>query len=405
MKRAIKIIAIILIIIIIIPIAFIGVSFVPINRQMNDIFEKTDGFIAGVCHPNEDYSQIKEANLNWVRFDIPYPYDEQGELSSSYLSFRQRAQGYNDNNIKVMAITPYPRDYVNDGADPRTEHGAKKVVEVTRFIINDIKDFVHGIQITNEMGMAHFTMPLTTQEGAKFIAMQLKGIDDIKGDLIVGFNAAGVNLNIYLPLIPYRKYIDYVGIDLYEGSFGPGSFEMFYTILHLVHSMFKKPVIIQEFGYMSKGRIITHEVKQEVLEGYGYLSEQEARDDIVTLVQEKLSDGFRNSIVAGYPDFADWEYALFETANYLHFYEGLPENYLIKGYPHTPQGQADFYTKIIPDLQNISYIAGLFIYSYYDAPICYHCGSSTCPIETGWGLVDSNGEANPSYYAVKEALE
>lgn len=403
MKKTAKIIAIILIVIILIPVLLVGISFIPINRQMRDIYYKSDGFIAGVCHPNENFEQIKEANLNWVRFDIPYPYNAEGELSSSYISFKQRAQSYTDNGINVMAITPYPKDYINDGADPRTKEGAEKVVEVTRFIIGDIKDIVRGVQITNEMGLPHFTMPLSAEEGAEFIAIQLEGIADIKGDLIVGFNAAGLDLRIYLPLIRYKKYIDYVGIDLYEGSFGPGSFEMFYTILHLLHTMYKKPVIVQEFGYMSNARIITEEIKQETLLSYGYQSEQEARADIENLI-DKLNTGFQNSIKAGYPDPKDWEYALFETANYLHFYEGLPENYTIKGYPHTPEGQAAFYSKIIKDLIKINYVAGFFIYSYYDAFICYHCGSTTCPIETSWGLVDSEGNPQPSYYAVKEAL-
>lgn len=43
------------------------------------------GFICGVCHPKEDYDQIKNANIDWVRMDIPFPFDENGEICSRYL--------------------------------------------------------------------------------------------------------------------------------------------------------------------------------------------------------------------------------------------------------------------------------------------------------------------------------
>ena len=39
------------------------------NDEVEALKEKTGGFMKGVCHPNENYEQIKNANIEWVRFD------------------------------------------------------------------------------------------------------------------------------------------------------------------------------------------------------------------------------------------------------------------------------------------------------------------------------------------------
>jgi hypothetical protein len=87
-----------------------------------------------------------------------------------------------------------------------------------------------------------------------------------------------------------------------------------------------------------------------------------------------------------------------------HFYRELADGVVLKDYPHTPQGQADFYSYMIPHLAEKPYIIGEFIYSWSDAERCYICGFSDCPIETRWGLVDQNKEKKPSYDAVREAF-
>jgi hypothetical protein len=35
--------------------------------------------------------------------------------------------------------------------------------------------------------------------------------------------------------------------------------------------------------------------------------------------------------------------------------------------------------------------------------MCYVCGQADCPTETRWGLVDSNGDPKPAFYAVQAA--
>ncbi len=75
------------------------------------------------------------------------------------------------------------------------------------------------------------------------------------------------------------------------------------------------------------------------------------------------------------------------------------------GMPHTPEGQAKFFSKVIERLYKLPFMCGTIIYCYTDFDRCGYCGQSDCPTETLWGLVDRNGTPKPSYHAVKKAFE
>ena len=52
----------------------------------------------------------------------------------------------------------------------------------------------------------------------------------------------------------------------------------------------------------------------------------------------------------------------------------------------------------------MDYVCGAVIYCWGDSDACYVCGQADCPVETGWGLVDLNGNPKPAYYAVQKAF-
>jgi hypothetical protein len=87
-----------------------------------------------------------------------------------------------------------------------------------------------------------------------------------------------------------------------------------------------------------------------------------------------------------------------------HLYRELPDGYGLYGFPHTLEGQADFFSYVIPKVRKLDYVIGMFVYCWQDSGDCYVCGQTDCPVETKWGLVDCNGAPKPSYYAVKEAF-
>lgn len=366
---------------------------------------KTRGFIKGVCHPNGNYAQIKAAGLEWIRVDIPYPYNEAGEISESYLNFKNWISGYVQNGIRVMAVTPYPGKFIKAGIDPRIKESEPAVAEVAAFLIRDLRTLVSGFQVTNEMGIAHFTNPLTLPEAARFIGIQLKAMHPLRGNSIIGYNSAGPQADLHELMAEYLDYCDYVGIDIYIGcfmNFG-GFIGLFDILLRYLWGFVKKPILLQEFGYIGAGAPKTAEEKAEILKSYGADNEQHAREDIEGFIS-RMPQRMQEHIARSSPDKSNWGDYVFKSDFVNHLYRELPAATVMRGYPHTPDGQAAFFRDIYPRLKKLDFVCGAFIYCYSDSKECYICSQSDCPTETRWGLVDTQGNEKPSYYAVQQAL-
>jgi hypothetical protein len=67
---------------------------------------KAGGFIKGICHPSENYAQIKGAGIEWNRADIPFPFDEAGNIKQNYLDWKEKMRRYRENGIRIFAVTP-----------------------------------------------------------------------------------------------------------------------------------------------------------------------------------------------------------------------------------------------------------------------------------------------------------
>ena len=389
-----------------IPWALVSYPFRPkTSEEVDAVKAKSGGFIKGICHPTDEYEQIKGAGIEWNRADIPFPFESDGvTLQQSYIDWKARMQRFRDSGINIMAVTPYPRSYISAGFDPRTPEGEEKVKEIARFFVNDLRGLVGAFQITNEMGIPRFQLPLTTEEAVRFMAVNLEAMYPIKGDILVGYNSAGPQADQHLMMKPYLEYCDYVGIDIYLGcffSFGNYMF-LFDLMLDYLWSFTGKPIILCEFGYISGGAPKTAEEKQAILEGYGVSSEAEARANIEAFVDAlpaRMQSRVRNE--AG----GDWGNYIFNTDFALHLYREMPADVVLPGYPHTPEGQAKFYADIIPRMtKSRPYLIGAFVYCWQDSASCYVCGQSDCPIETRWGLVDMNNGEKPAYNAVRDAF-
>ena len=378
--------------------------FEPASSTQTEAFrKKAGGFICGVCHPNENYAQLKRGNIEWIRIDIPFPYDKNGSVRKSYEDFKDRCKGYKDRGFKVMAVTPYPCDYIEAGVDPREDE--QGVREIAVFLLNDLRGFIDAVQITNEMGIPHFTLPLTQEEAARFIGINAEAMYGVKQDILVGYNSAGPQVDLHLMLKPYHKYCDYVGIDIYIGCFANvGGFMYFFeALVRYLWNLTGKPVVIQEFGYISGGAPKTKEEKRAILRQYGVGSVKEAYDKIETFV-DNLNDRMKEHIRRVSPDVSRQGDFIFKSDYVNHLFKELPKTTLIPGYPHTPEGQGRFFRDLIPRMYDLPFVGGLIVYCYSDSERCYMCGQSDCPTETRWGLVDVNGNEKPSYYAVRKAF-
>ena len=379
----------------------------PFENEVEIALEKTGGYMKGVCHAEPQYDLIKEGNIEWFRDDIPFPYDADGNISQSYKEWKEYVKGYADNGIRIFGITPYPEDYIEYGLDPRDPENREAIQDIARFYINDLKGIVGAFQVTNEMGIDRFTYPLTMEEAYEFIGMQLEAMYPIRGDILIGYNLAALSIaKMPFKMKPYHDYCDYVGVDLYLGCFENllKNADLYLTILGYVRMVTGKPIILCEFGYIGLGEPKTDKEKQAVLESYGYSSEEEARADIDNFIKalpEELANEF-DKYADETPEYrAD---LMFEGEFSNHLYTELHEGFGLYRFPHTPEGQAKFFSYIIPKIRKRSYIIGSFIYMWDDTCDCYVCGQGDCPVETKWGLVDSDGNPKPSYYAVQKAF-
>ena len=364
-------------------------------------------FMKGICHPSENYAQITGAGIEWNRADIAFPFDKDGNIRQEYLDWKEKIRRYRENGIRIMAVTPYPRTFIEYGIDPRLPENEARVREIAVFLLNDLRDLAEAWQITNEMGLPQFMKPLNTREAVRFIGIQLEAMYPLRGDMLLGYNSSGPQTDLHALMRPWHKYCDYVGIDIYIGCFvAIGNWMwIFDALLRYLWSMTGKPIILAEFGYISGGAPKTPEEKRAVLQRYGVGSEKEAREKLDFFLKNLETAAptlYKRAMKLASGSPAD---LLFNTMERNHFYSEMPKGVLIKKYPHTPEGQAGFYRNIYPRLAKLPFVLGAFIYNWKDGEKCGYCGQADCPQETRWGLVDTQQNEKPSYYAVRDALE
>ena len=361
------------------------------------------GFMRGVTHPKDAFAQLQDANINWVRFDVPFPFAQDGTLREDYLFFKQRAKAYADRGIRIMAITPVPDAFLRHGIDPRTPQGKERIRETAAFYAEDLQGFVGAFQIANEMGLPRFTLPLTVEEAIDFLGIQMEAMAPHKKEILVGYNSAGPEAQLHSGMRKYAQYFDYVGIDIYLGCFYayPGLMCLFDAMVRYLWGMLRKPVVIEEFGYIGGGRPKSKKEKQAILKTYGVTSEAEAKADMEAFVERLPREMSRSLKHDSGNDPSKYFDLLFNGDLKQHFYMEMPAPAKIPGYDHTPEGQAKFYDRVIERFYRLPFVAGTFIFSYFDAPYCYVCGQKDCPVETKWGLMTSSGEPKPAYYAVR----
>ncbi len=390
-----------------IPTNIVKSLFIKSYSEETEAIRKRLGFICGACHVSEDYEQVKAASIEWIRTDIPFPFDKDGNIREEYAQRKEIFRKIKATGLKIMVMTAIPSQCTSLGIDPRTQEGMALICKAARFTVEDMQGILDGIQVANEMGMPRFTVPLNMKEGISFIGKQLQAMYPYRGDIIIGYNSAGPQADLHAGLKPYLQYCDYVGLDMYLGCFFklPGFMFIFDVMAKYLWAFTRKPILMQEFGYISDGKPKTKEEKKKILQSYGFDSEQAARENIgqfIANMPPHFADHVKYVCEQDESKYSDF---LFDGDMTNHLYKELPAITVIPGYPHTPEGQAKFYKKILDKFYNHKFICGAIVFCYTDFPHCAYCGQCDCPTETRWGLVDNNGKPKPSYYAVQKAFE
>ncbi|MCL2495622.1 MAG: hypothetical protein FWE98_08250 [Oscillospiraceae bacterium] len=370
------------------------------SEELERLREKTGSMVHGLCRCDKFDPRIKALGVNWVRRGICLPFDEDGNVTENFLQAKEELREFQAHGIKVLITTPSVGWYMGMGIDPRTPEGEEKSREIARFYSTELQGLANGFCICNEIGIPRFAYPLNLDQAVRFLGIQMEAMAPLKGDIVVGCNSVGPACDQFFKLRPWYPYMDWVGFDMYVGCFFPVLTQMgiFELLAKYLWAFTRKPVMLIEFGYLAGGAPKTKEEKRAILQKYGADSEKQARQNIDAFLEkfnetgrkyvEKCASGDRGKFVFG-PDFRN------------HVYCELPRLTRIRGLPHTPEGQAEFYRRLLPRLEKLPFLGGMFIYTHRDDPKCSICGQSECPVETQWGLCGADGTPKAGYWAVQ----
>ncbi|NLJ66467.1 MAG: hypothetical protein GX340_04030 [Clostridiales bacterium] len=365
------------------------------------ILAKTDRFITGVCHPRDNVDLIKKANIGWVRNDVPFPFKpgKFGELTPEYIAYRNRVNRYADAGLKTMCVTPYPRAFVEFGIDPATPEGLEVVERTLEWLARDLKAAgVGGYQITNELNVFHFRIPLTLEQAPAYIIAGIKGVHKGDPDAVLGYNSAGVGPDVQKmieEIKPYHHMLDYMGVDSYRGTWSDGEPDDIISEIDAAYNAVGLPVLVQEFGFSSKGEIYTEEEALAYVRSAGFESFEEVYEDPEGFV-ERLPYHLAKRVMESPRE--DWaENALGFIPHLLRKWPGGS-----KKYRHTNEGQAAFYDEVLTKMLAHPHVCGAFVYSWSDPDVCFNCRYPNCPCETAWGITTPDEEPKPAYYVVQK---
>lgn len=367
--------------------------------DMTNLYQKTGGFIKGVCHPKEYYELIREAGLGWVRRDMPFPYKEDGSISESYEEYKQECRKYAEYGIRHVTVTPYPRTFLRYGIDVMTDEGLARAEEICAFIASDFADIETCWQVTNEMHIRHFRAPLDTEQAKNFLIACIRGMKRGNPAAAVGHNSVeGEWLPLCKEIEAATGGCDYIGVDLYDGTWSHGGPETYGPFIDRVYEAVGLPIILMEFGFASKGGMMTDAdgevdrfLRRNGFDGKAGMIRE--LDRFIAWMPEEIRGAVANCAPA------DREASAMTT--FPHLMKKWTANCAI---PHDEEGQARFYDELLPKLLAHPHLAGAVIYCMRDSQACFLCGEPDCPCETAWGLVHMDGTPKPSYYAVQRCF-
>ena len=371
------------------------------SEELRRFREKAGGMVHGLCRADRYDPRIEALGVNWVRRGICLPFDRDGNVTGAFLRAKEELREFQTHGLKVLVTTPSVGAYMGLGIDPRTPEGEARTKEIARYYATELQGLANGFCICNEVGIPRFSYPLNLDQACRFLGVQMEAMAPVKGDILVGCNCVGPGCDQYYKLRPWYPSLDYAGFDMYVGCFFPvltqlGIFEM---LVKYMWAFTRKPVAIIEFGYLASGEPKSRDEKRAILQKYGVSSEKEAKADIEAFLA-KFNETGRKFVercathgavkyVFG-PDFKN------------HVYCQLPRMTRTRGCPHTQEGQAEFFRRLLPRLEKLPVLAGMFIYTHRDDAECNICGQAECPLETQWGLCEVDGTPKKGYYAVQE---
>ncbi len=323
------------------------------------------------------YRDILDIGFAWTRMGVRFPWKDRmfGELDEEYLKRREEIRRAHAAGLQVMVTTPGMGGYRYDPVKKETyyhddwpafvgEKGSEEyyrnVEETCAFFCRDLGENAGYLwQCMNEIDIPTFSGDYSMEVTTMTARASARGIVRENPEA-----KCGINLSRYhedglkaadLAYAPGHSF-GYIGDDQYFGSWQGRTVESWNDVINALHERYHLPVLANEWGYSSGGRV------------------KSIRPDASVLP-------------AGIPD------VCYEKS-WFHEVEG----------GHTRAVQAKYLRRGLEIFAENPYVIGSFLFCYKDARHCYHCGASDCPSECYWGIVDVDGKPKEAYDAVKQAI-
>jgi hypothetical protein len=318
---------------------------------------------------NPKYALMKGAGIGWVRLGFAFPFEDKigGKLTKEFMNDLQEAKKIRKLGLRIMGGTPVAGEVNYDEKQKRAawrsgipewagsidsdgyyetyERACEEIGRQTRRIV-DIW------QVSNEMDLGEFRGPLSIEQAARFLTAGARGLKRGNPKAKADVNPASPDSNGEQLLRElYSKSdtpFDYAGIDGYFGSWATGGPPDWIPVIEKIHEITRKPVLINEWGYSS-------------IQGSGKPLKQKVGNPVCDK----------------------------QTWNHVWRKE------------HSPEEQAAYVRIALKIFATYPNVIGCFFYEWSDDAVCTECGSKGCPSECGWGLVDTQGNPKPAYYAFK----
>lgn len=323
---------------------------------------------------NLDTKLIQDAGIDILRFTFGFPLNEDGSYSDSFVRRLKAADNLLEQGFKIFGGTFGPGSYRYDEEKNGTvwttvvpkwagEVGSEKyyhnIERAGEVLGQECAKYCTYWQIANEPDVKIFHGELTKPQNMDFLISLARGIK--KGDSKA---QTGINIGFITDyarwLMPMlydceNSVFDYIGIDGYMGSWQEGGPQSWIGYIDEVYGIIKKPIVINEWGYST-----LHEGPDPDPENKRRYNQDVCRDKI-------------------------WEYEW-------------------KGH-HTPERQAEYILESMEIFAQHPAVIGELFFRWSDTINCWQCGDELCPAECAWGIVDTDGNPKPGYYALKEAYE
>lgn len=326
--------------------------------------EKIRGIVYAYT-PRKRYDMVKDLGVDWIRLNIPFPWEDRigGKVSDRWLRLKAEFQEAVDAGLHVMPSTPVIFGFKEEICGKYgTQAFYDNVRRAANFMCEDLGELAHSLwQCMNELDIPTFSGDVPLEICIETCRQTARGILDINPKAMCGTNFASwrpesrrVGEMLFAGTHPFA----YVGDDQYYGSWQGGTIEDWPETLDDMWNAFGLPILVNEWGYSSRGRTLTHE---------------EAAN---------CPGNTRN-------------------LNHVCFHKAW-ENEMPGG--HTEEVQAAYMRRGLEIFAEHPHVLGNFMFCFSDAQTCWQCGQSECPAECYWGLCDWDCNPKPAYYAAQETI-